>query len=61
MYEKMSKQLLKNPNIKIVEERFCAKGDISFEKKKPDYVKKHPSEQALQDAVAFGVSLKEKH
>ena len=61
MWGKMEQRLRKNPNIKILEERFCAKGDIKFEKKKPDYVKKHPSEQELADAKAFGIAIKEKY
>lgn len=61
MWEKMEKKLRKNPQIEILGERFCSKGDIKFEKKKPDYVKKHPSEQELEDAKAFGVGLKEKY
>ena len=61
MWDKMEQRLSKNPNIKIVEERYCSKGDISFDKKKSDYVKKHPSEQELMDAIAFGKALKEKY
>lgn len=58
MWEKMEKNLLKNPNIEIVDNRYYCKGDIKFEKKKPDYVRKCPSDEDLQNAKEFGESLK---
>ncbi|MBN2154642.1 MAG: hypothetical protein JW776_01180 [Candidatus Lokiarchaeota archaeon] len=58
MWEKMESKLRKNPNIEILVERYCCKGDIKFEKKKPDYVRKHPSDEDLQNAKTFGQSLK---
>jgi flavodoxin len=61
MWEKMEAKLQKNPNIEIIEERYCCKGDIKFEKKKENYVRKHPSDQELEDAKTFGVGLKEKY
>ena len=58
MWEKMEKKF-KNAadRIEILEDRFYCKGDIRFEKKKEDYIPKHPSEEDLRNAFLFGQKL----
>jgi len=59
MFERMEKILVKNPNITILQDRFCCKGAIKMTKggEVKDNIG-HPTEEELAQAKAFGEQLK---